>query len=648
MPNNEFLFKCEMQDIMDRLTTRMDEIIAKAVTRACTQPSSSAATTTSSPSPPACTTEFAQRVLSSQMEKAEQNQFNNLFQTYFVVKERRCRVMIDGETCNNLASLEMVEKLGLTTQPHPHPYYMQWVNSWDKIKVTEIARIEFSIGLYKDSAEFDIVPMQACQLLLGKPWISENNVLHNTTTNKYLLRYNGRKITFIPMTATKILREDLMRAERRKNEPFRKEWAISDVTIPSSKSEFLQNGDSALPLVGTNILQHVSQKEDKVTEKEQVNVSGKSSLDVLIFSTNDANNSILKSSIDLPLTHGECSTDLCDREELCDSDMIINVPQPVNENDSFVLEPNTCAKNKQLLPIATEQDELKLLSSLNTLGYIEFETLCALSSLEEKFNCAGLPWLSRCTCHFIGKYNCKGEYMVHRVYICSTLKSPFIVQKYDQLEGTNSDNVVMSKSPSFVMRQQVKFQEGEQCWLLPTTCPPAKLKPRTVCCQEGEDDEDMAPSDTNNDYKVRSFLHLHSGFGYNSLGSTCTCHYLIVGSNVFHNGSSSKLNFRFVGSPTVPHWEGHNSSIRSAIEVNEHLMESLFDKLSNRSSSISISHRQGLQIANIFCRCFCWELHYRYGLVIHPWDPGPSGSTPQGLGEPTKKALGRPPPWPPP
>jgi hypothetical protein len=37
--------------------------------------------------------------------------------------------MIDGETCNNLASLEMVEKLGLTIEPHPHPYYIQWVNS---------------------------------------------------------------------------------------------------------------------------------------------------------------------------------------------------------------------------------------------------------------------------------------------------------------------------------------------------------------------------------------------------------------------------------------------------------------------------------------------------------------------------------------
>jgi hypothetical protein len=52
---------------------------------------------TLSPPPPACTTEFAQQVLSSQMEKTEQKQFNNLFQTYFVVKEWRCHVMIDGE-----------------------------------------------------------------------------------------------------------------------------------------------------------------------------------------------------------------------------------------------------------------------------------------------------------------------------------------------------------------------------------------------------------------------------------------------------------------------------------------------------------------------------------------------------------------------
>ena len=168
----------------------------------------------------------AHQVLSSQMEKEEQNQFNNLFQTYFVVKKRRCGVIIDGESCNNLVNLELVEKLGLTTRPHPHPYYIQWVNSYDRIKVTEIVHIEFSIGFYKGSLDFDIVPLQVCQLLLGKPWISENNVVHNTIANKYSLKYNGGKITLRPLTAVKILKEYIMRAERRKNEPFRKEGII--------------------------------------------------------------------------------------------------------------------------------------------------------------------------------------------------------------------------------------------------------------------------------------------------------------------------------------------------------------------------------------------------------------------------------------
>jgi hypothetical protein len=47
---------------------------------------------------------------------------------------------------------------------------------------------------------------------------------------------------------------------------------------------------------------------------------------VLNFPTNDANNSIHEPSIDLHLSHGECSTDLCDKEELCDSGIIIHVP----------------------------------------------------------------------------------------------------------------------------------------------------------------------------------------------------------------------------------------------------------------------------------------------------------------------------------
>ncbi|XP_012702858.1 uncharacterized protein LOC105914754 [Setaria italica] len=111
-----------------------------------------------------------QRVLSAQMEKAEQNQRHTLFQTKCVIKERSCRVIIDGGSCNNLASAEMVEKLALCTQPHPQPYYIQWLNSSGKVKVTRLVRVNFAIGSYHDSIDCDVVPMQACSMLLGRPW----------------------------------------------------------------------------------------------------------------------------------------------------------------------------------------------------------------------------------------------------------------------------------------------------------------------------------------------------------------------------------------------------------------------------------------------------------------------------------------------
>ncbi|XP_066160256.1 uncharacterized protein [Oryza sativa Japonica Group] len=68
------------------------------------------------------------------MEKVEQNQRHTLFRTKCVIKERSCRMIIDGGSCNNLASSEMVEKLALSTKPHPHPYYIQRLNNSGKAK----------------------------------------------------------------------------------------------------------------------------------------------------------------------------------------------------------------------------------------------------------------------------------------------------------------------------------------------------------------------------------------------------------------------------------------------------------------------------------------------------------------------------------
>jgi hypothetical protein len=127
-----------------------------------------------------------------------------------------------------------------------------------------------------------------------------------------------------------------------------------------------------------------------------------------------------------------------------------------------VLKSNTCAENTQVIHNASDVDELKLMSSLYTLGYIEFDVLCNLNYLEEKLYAnADLPWLSRHTYHVFGKYNNKGQYMVQRVYICTNLNSPFVVQNCDQLEDYKINNVVMPYSSNFVLRSQVEYKEGE-------------------------------------------------------------------------------------------------------------------------------------------------------------------------------------------
>ncbi|KAK1617099.1 hypothetical protein QYE76_022616 [Lolium multiflorum] len=84
----------------------------------------------------------------------------NLFQTKALVgPDKACKVIIDGGSCRNLASKELFTKLKLKYLPHPHPYYIQWLSDNGEMKVNHMVRVEFEIGPYKDSIDFDVVPM---------------------------------------------------------------------------------------------------------------------------------------------------------------------------------------------------------------------------------------------------------------------------------------------------------------------------------------------------------------------------------------------------------------------------------------------------------------------------------------------------------
>lgn len=64
-------------------------------------------------------------------------QRENIFHTRCQVQGKICCVIIDGGSCTNVASTLMVEKLGLATTKHPHPYKLQWLNDGGELKVTK-------------------------------------------------------------------------------------------------------------------------------------------------------------------------------------------------------------------------------------------------------------------------------------------------------------------------------------------------------------------------------------------------------------------------------------------------------------------------------------------------------------------------------
>ncbi|KAK0577331.1 hypothetical protein LWI29_031428 [Acer saccharum] len=83
------------------------------------------------------------------------------------------KVVIDIGSSENLVSKELVKRLKLPTEKHPQPYGLRWIRKVEGAAdtVSEVCRVPLTIGKnYKDDVVCDIVDMDACQILLGRPW----------------------------------------------------------------------------------------------------------------------------------------------------------------------------------------------------------------------------------------------------------------------------------------------------------------------------------------------------------------------------------------------------------------------------------------------------------------------------------------------
>eukprot|EP00253_Pinus_taeda_P035707 PITA_35707 len=132
-------------------------------------------------------------------EVAEPDQRKALFRTVCKSRGKCCKLIIDSGSTDNLVVVEMVEKLGLKKLKHPTPYKVSWLQKGHQLLVDEQCEVEFQIGKYKDKILCNVMPMDVCHLLLGRPWQFDRSAVHDGKTNCYKFVKDGIKHTLVPI-----------------------------------------------------------------------------------------------------------------------------------------------------------------------------------------------------------------------------------------------------------------------------------------------------------------------------------------------------------------------------------------------------------------------------------------------------------------
>jgi len=132
-------------------------------------------------------------------ESTEQTQRKAMFRTICKSQGKCCKMIIDSGSTDNLVSTEMVEKLGLKRLKHPSPYRVSWLQKGHQLLVDEKSEVEVQIGRYKDKIICDIMPMDVCHILLGRPWQYDRKVTHDGVMNCYKFEKDGVMHTLVPI-----------------------------------------------------------------------------------------------------------------------------------------------------------------------------------------------------------------------------------------------------------------------------------------------------------------------------------------------------------------------------------------------------------------------------------------------------------------
>jgi hypothetical protein len=124
----------------------------------------------------------------------------NIFQTRCTSGGKVCQVIVDSGNCENMVSKVKVDKLKLCCETHPHPNRIAWFKKGNAVTINKRCLINFSISkTYKDEVWCDVILMDACHMLLGRPWQYDKKVMHDGGKNTYTFWEDGSKVILLPL-----------------------------------------------------------------------------------------------------------------------------------------------------------------------------------------------------------------------------------------------------------------------------------------------------------------------------------------------------------------------------------------------------------------------------------------------------------------
>nr|GEX46065.1 hypothetical protein [Tanacetum cinerariifolium] len=164
---------------------------------------------------------------------------HNIFHTHCTCEGKVCNVIIDGGSYENVVSETMFSKLGLKSEQHPQPYTFSWFRKGNEVKVSKRCLVKFLIGKkYKDEVWCDVVPMDACHVLLGRPWQFDLRTKHDGFKNTYTFQKDGVTIILGPSDLRKEAKNQFLSRVEFMAEIPKKIVVFALVIMESNQDEF--------------------------------------------------------------------------------------------------------------------------------------------------------------------------------------------------------------------------------------------------------------------------------------------------------------------------------------------------------------------------------------------------------------------------